>query len=242
MTRRLNSLRRIGWVWLSTAGLLLGACHDRPTAEVAQQATSRDPHTRTEGPVGARGTVEKSLRSSSLRDVMRHGRQQLAATAASGSVDQDFVALFQAHERCTAYVVKRLVSTTRDPVLLALADTMGQHQRRDAKRLTHLAKQLPARLAADESSSQYAAFQDGIRALLDSVARQPLPDTAGADADFVRCLVTLLHTGMLLTQEEIAHGSNLPLIALAHHLLHDQRRLMRHLSASQVSDSLVSAP
>jgi uncharacterized protein (DUF305 family) len=242
MTRRLNSLRPIGWVWLLTAGLLLGACHDRPTAEAAQQPTARDPHTRNVELVGVRSTEEKPLDSSSLRDVMRHGRQQLAATAASGSVDQDFVALLKVHERCTAYVVKRIVSSTRHPVLRALADTLGQHQRRDAKLLTRLTKQLPARLAADEASSQYAAFQDGMRALLDSVARQPLPDTANADADFVRCLVTQLHTGMLLTQEEIAHGSNRQLITFAHHLLHDQRRLVRHLSASLVSDSLVSAP
>lgn len=197
--------------------LLLGACRESTPETPVHTA---DMHLRRPAP--------PELHSAPA--VATWAQQRLRTVARSGNIDHDVALLLLEHYRGTQQLAAVERATGRNPALRALADTLRREWQQESQTLSRLAGRTHGK-ASEESTRLYQEFSRGVQAACDSAARYARPPTGDPDADVAAALSAQLRTGLLLVQEGIAHGSDPPLIALAHRLHHDQLHHLRQVQA-----------
>ncbi|TGE03466.1 DUF305 domain-containing protein [Hymenobacter fodinae] len=199
--------------------LLLGACRESTPETPVHTA---DTHQRHPAP------AQPELNSAPA--VAARARQRLRTVARSGNIDHDVASLLLEHHRGAQQLVAVEQATGRDADLRALADSLRREWQQESLALGRLASRTHDK-ASEENTRFYQEFSRDVQAACDSAARYSRPPTGNPDADFAAVLSAHLRTGLLLVQEGIAHGSDPPLIALAHRFHHDQLRHLRQVQA-----------
>lgn len=199
--------------------LLLGACREAPRETPAHVAETPQ-----------RQLAPAQAEANSAPAVATRAQQRLRTVARSGNIDHDVASLLLEHYRGTQELAAVELTTGRDLELRALADTLRREWQQESQTLGRLLARTHD-TASEESTLLYQEFFHGVQAAYDSVTRYASPPTGDPDADFAAALSAHLRTGLLLVQEGIAHGSDPPLIALAHRFHHDQLHHLRQVQA-----------